>query len=59
MLSNNPHIYLIEREKPFIIFCQAAQAIYDNGNSTIQVTWSYKVLMSYVYIERYWNIIFV
>ena len=48
MLSNNPDIYLIERESPFIIFCEAIQAIYDNGNSTIKVTGSYEVLMKYV-----------
>ena len=32
MLSNNPDIYLIERENPLIIFCEAIQAIYDNGS---------------------------
>ena len=32
MLSNNPDIYLIERESPFIFFGEAIQAINDNGS---------------------------
>ena len=32
MLSTNPDIYLIERESPFIFFCEAIQAINDNGS---------------------------